>query len=111
MIFSFFSHRSKKTLSDELEGGIFFLLILISFIFFFLTFFSLWYHNKNATNGYQLKVLREERADLMKNIEELDMVIADLSAINQKTAEDNQDDFLEEEQVGTRIIYLTGKKH
>jgi uncharacterized protein YpmS len=110
LIVSFFSRRSKKTLSSQLEGGVFFLLILITVIFIFLAFFSLSYHNRNATNGYQLKVLREERAQVMKDIEELDMVIADLSAINQKKTEE-EDEFLEEEQTGNRIIYLTGKKH
>ncbi len=105
----FFSKSSRKTLSSQMHSGTILLLISITLVFLFLSFFALSYHNKNATNGYQLKVLREEREKLMFEIETEEMKIADLSAINKKKTDENFEEEVEEKNYITKIIYLQGK--
>ncbi len=101
---------SRKTLSSQFQSGTIVLMVIITLSFFVLSLFTLFYHNKNATIGYKLKVLRGEREKEMFQIEILDRQIADVSAIN-KIQDDDETrlDVFEKPEYSTKIIYLKGK--
>ncbi len=76
------SHRNpEKRTSIQLQKGTLLIAMTLTFLALILTFFSLRYHNQNATNGYQLKQIQEERSALLFEIETLEMEIADLGAL------------------------------
>jgi len=76
------SHRNPhKRTSIQLQKGTVLIAITLTVLALILTFFSLRYHNQNATNGYQLKKTQEERSLLLFEIETLEMEIADLGAL------------------------------
>ena len=86
-------------------------MVIITLVFFLLSIFTLFYHNKNATNGYKLKTLREERENLVFDIEILDRQIADVSAININSSENSDaEDFsdFKKKRYRTKIVYLKG---
>lgn len=76
------SSGKKKSLSVEMNRGVFILIVLITLTFLGLSAFSVSYHNKNATNGYRLKQIEQEREILMRKIENLEMQIADESSLS-----------------------------
>ena len=64
-----------------MQKGTALIAITLTILALILTFFFLRYHNQNATNGYQLKQIQEERSALLFEIETLEMEIADLGAL------------------------------
>ena len=101
----------RRRLSDQFQGGEILLMFIITLVFLFLSIFTLFYHNKNATNGYKLKTLREERETLIFDIEILDRQIADVSAINTNSSENSDNENLSHSRGNkyrTKIIYLKG---
>ncbi len=102
--------RKRKRISDQLQGGETILISIITVVFFILSTFTLFYHNKNATNGYKIKTLRENREEIMFAIEILDRQIADVSAINAYKSTDNAEEEIETTQsYKTKMIYLTSE--
>ena len=103
--------KPRRRISDQFQGGEIVLMMIITFVFLLLSLFTLFYHNKNATNGYKLKTLQEARENILFEIEILDRQIADVSAINTKKDEDESTSFLdfEEKKHKTKIIYLKGR--
>lgn len=102
--------KIRRRISDQFQGGEIILMTIITLVFLLLSIFTLFYHNKNATNGYKLKTLREERETLMFDIEIIDRQIADVSAINTEQDEENFEDIFEKKRnYKTKTIYLKGK--
>ena len=104
------SDSRRRRISDQLQGGEMILMVIITLVFLILSIFTLFYHNKNATNGYKLKTLQEERESLMFDIEILNRQIADVSAINAHEKSDEEDDIdtFQKQKQRTKIIYLKG---
>lgn len=103
--------RTRRRISDQFQGGEIVLMVSITVVFLILSIFTLFYHNKNATNGYKLKTLQESRERILFDIEILDRQIADVSAINtEEDGDEEGSEFLdfEEKQYKTKIIYLKG---
>lgn len=73
--------NSHKRTSIQLQKGTLLIAITLTGLALILTFFSLRYHNQNATNGYQLKQIQEQRSQLLFQIETLEMEIADLGSL------------------------------
>lgn len=71
----------KKTLSERIEVGITAVLFVMLVIICLLSLLFLSHSNRVATKGYQIKVLRDERASLLTQNEVLGMKIADLQSL------------------------------
>lgn len=71
----------KKPLSHSIHVGANSLLFLLATLSALVTFLYLAHANRNATEGYSLKTLQEERRDLMIQNEVADMTIADLTSL------------------------------
>lgn len=74
----------RMRIGDKLKQGVFMLCFLMVAVALGLTWFAIGYHNKNATNGYRLKKLQEQRSELVFQIETLEMEIADLGVLSKK---------------------------
>lgn len=97
----------KTTLSFQMAHGVIVLSIIITLIFFLLSSFAVFYHNKNATNGYRLRMIQQERNQLVSQIETLEMQIANLSSLSGK--EEYTEEALEELSKKTKFIYLSSQ--
>lgn len=71
----------KKTLSERIEVGITAVLFIMLVIICLLSLLFLSHSNRVATKGYQIKILRDERASLLTQNEVLGMKIADLQSL------------------------------
>ncbi len=82
------SPTSKRVrLADKLKQGSVMISLLIIIVSLLLTWFAISYQNQNATNGYKIKKLQEKRSDLLFQIENLEMEIADLGSMKNKEEE------------------------
>lgn len=95
---------TKKALSSQMAYGVIVLLTLITLIFFLLSSFAVFYHNKNATNGYKIGVIQQERQELVFQIETLEMQIADISSLSGK--EEYLPEAIDNKKQKTKFIYL-----
>ncbi len=72
----------KKPLSKRLEIGITMVLIVMGLVLSLLSLSFLFFANSQATQGFHLKTLQEQRADLMLSNEVLAMQIAGTEALD-----------------------------
>lgn len=71
----------RKTLSQQIEVGITAVLVVIGLVLSALSLSYLFYANKTATQDYHLRVLQEQRAELMTQSEVLEMQIANAESL------------------------------
>ncbi len=78
-----YKHSSvrKNTLSRKVELGMNSLVVLIGIFVLIISFLYLAHANKNATKGYALKTLEQERQELVMENDKLDMRIAEVRSL------------------------------
>ena len=82
----------RRTLSEQVETSLLLFFIVCGGIILTLSLTFLFLSNKNATRGYELRFLQEQRASLIQSNEILAMQITEheaLSTLNQKTEQNN----------------------
>lgn len=78
----------KKTLSQQIQIHVLYFLIVSSILLVILFLLFLNHTNKNATQGYNISIFSDKRAELAKDNEKLSMELADLQSLENLQSEE-----------------------